>query len=381
MRITELTVTGLFGIFDHTIPLNKDERITIIYGQNGFGKTFTLMLVYELLTISEDTYERIAEVPFTSIALTCDDDSVLTVNKHDDEDGVVLDFEYCRADGEVCDQFLWGQNAGEQLKEPPWLVELKMDVTVRLFSTEQLTRNDARLDAEGMPILTDYGTDIQKFLQYRQAEYIKLSRKLDAEFSEHMDEAEELEVDIGALAGRLETIRAKHDRLVEGGILDDGEIKIDIMSGMQDINPRVMALYLDDAEQKLAVFGDFIDRIELLQGIVNRRFAHKTMHIDRDSGFVFTASEGKTLSVNQLSSGEHRLVLLIFKLLFGVQPDTLVLIDEPELSFHIAWQQEFLHDLDDIIQLIGFDAVVATQSPQLIHDRWDLTVELKDPRA
>jgi predicted ATP-binding protein involved in virulence len=381
MRITKIHVTGLFGVFDHTIPLNGEDRITIIYGQNGYGKTYTLMLVFELLTGSADSYEHIAEIPFGTIALTCDDDSILSVIRHDDEDGVVLDFEYCLPDGSVCEQFMWSQNAEEQLKEPPWLVELKLAVTVRLFNTEQLNRGEVRMDENGVPILTDYGTDIQKFLQYRQTEYIKLSRKLDSDFSENMDHAEEQEIDIEALGGRLEVMRAKNDRLVAAGVLEEGEIRMDVMSDMLEINPRVMAVYLDDNEQKLAVFDMFIERIELLQNIVNRRLNHKSMIIDSEAGFVFTTSQGKKLTIDQLSSGEQRLVMLMFKLLFGVQPDTLVLIDEPELSFHIAWQQEFLLDLDSIINMVGFDAVVATHSPQIIHDRWDLTVELKDLRA
>lgn len=44
MRIKQITVTHLFGIFD-TIHLNREERITIIYGKNGFGKTSILRLV------------------------------------------------------------------------------------------------------------------------------------------------------------------------------------------------------------------------------------------------------------------------------------------------------------------------------------------------
>jgi predicted ATP-binding protein involved in virulence len=38
MRIQQISVNGLFGIFDHVIPLNMDERITIIHGPNGFEK-------------------------------------------------------------------------------------------------------------------------------------------------------------------------------------------------------------------------------------------------------------------------------------------------------------------------------------------------------
>ncbi|WP_242038138.1 AAA family ATPase [Tolypothrix sp. FACHB-123] len=59
MRIQQISVNGLFGLFDHVIPLNMDERITIIHGPNGFGKTAILKILNaffnnrysELLTI------------------------------------------------------------------------------------------------------------------------------------------------------------------------------------------------------------------------------------------------------------------------------------------------------------------------------------------
>jgi len=45
VRIKQISVKGLFEIFDHVIPLNIDERITIIYGLNGFGKTAILRIL------------------------------------------------------------------------------------------------------------------------------------------------------------------------------------------------------------------------------------------------------------------------------------------------------------------------------------------------
>jgi predicted ATP-binding protein involved in virulence len=39
MRVKHISVKNLFGVFNHTIPLKMDDRITIIHGPNGFGKT------------------------------------------------------------------------------------------------------------------------------------------------------------------------------------------------------------------------------------------------------------------------------------------------------------------------------------------------------
>ena len=54
-----------------------------------------------------------------------------------------------------------------------------------------------------------------------------------------------------------------------------------------------------------------------------------------------------------------------------------MLIDEPELSLHIAWQQQFLKDLLDITDLSKFDLLIATHAPDIIHNHWEFTVDLE----
>ena len=49
------------------------------------------------------------------------------------------------------------------------------------------------------------------------------------------------------------------------------------------------------------------------------------------------------------------------------------MIDEPELSMNVVWQRNFLKDLQRIIELRKFDVLIATHSPQIIHDKWDWT--------
>ena len=139
-------------------------------------------------------------------------------------------------------------------------------------------------------------------------------------------------------------------------------------------------MYIGDAEKKLGVFDDLIRKNELFVRIVNKKFLHKRLDISKNEGFVFTTSDGKILQSENLSSGEQHAVVLFYQLLFKVLPDSLILIDEPELSLHIVWQQQFIRDIQDIVELDGFDVLIATHSPQIIHDRWDLAVELKGPR-
>lgn len=44
-RLSHFRVSGLFDEFDHNIPINLTERITVIIGPNGRGKTVCLRLI------------------------------------------------------------------------------------------------------------------------------------------------------------------------------------------------------------------------------------------------------------------------------------------------------------------------------------------------
>ncbi|MCB0909950.1 MAG: AAA family ATPase, partial [Nocardioidaceae bacterium] len=56
-------------------------------------------------------------------------------------------------------------------------------------------------------------------------------------------------------------------------------------------------------------------------------------------------------------------------------PGQLVLIDEPEISLHVAWQRQFLNDLQRIAQLGEMRFIVATHSPQIVGE-WGDRVQL-----
>ena len=48
MKISRIGVYGLFDRFNHDLVFDPDERITIMIGPNGFGKTMTLRILNAL---------------------------------------------------------------------------------------------------------------------------------------------------------------------------------------------------------------------------------------------------------------------------------------------------------------------------------------------
>ncbi len=62
--------------------------------------------------------------------------------------------------------------------------------------------------------------------------------------------------------------------------------------------------------------------------------------------------------------------------MFKTKENSLILIDEPEISLHVTWQKEFLKDLLNIAEINNISFCIATHSPQIINNYWDLTTDL-----
>lgn len=78
MRIAGIKIKKLFGMFDHYIPFNRVERITIIHGPNGIGKTTILRLLFELFS---QHFGFFLTLPFKSIEIEFDDKKRLQVKR------------------------------------------------------------------------------------------------------------------------------------------------------------------------------------------------------------------------------------------------------------------------------------------------------------
>jgi predicted ATP-binding protein involved in virulence len=184
------------------------------------------------------------------------------------------------------------------------------------------------------------------------------------------------------ILSKLTELETRRNELTDAGLLDKEEqTQFDVTAPIDKSKADVLSVYIEDVEKKLGVFDNLFARIDLFKKIVSSRFRFKTVSIDKTEGIVFSTPDGKPLPAASLSSGEQHEVVLLYQLLFKVKPQSLILIDEPELSLHIAWQEQFLKDLAQITCLSKFDVLIATHSPQIISDRWDLTVELLGPNG
>ncbi|GAB4301602.1 MAG: hypothetical protein Fur0025_41920 [Oscillatoriaceae cyanobacterium] len=215
-------------------------------------------------------------------------------------------------------------------------------------------------------------------IQAKQSEYATLSQSLDRTFPARVVKQKSDEnLTEEMLSEKFNKIERQRQRLIEVGLLNDETSDFELGQNIDPNTKQILSVYLEDVDKKLSVFQELTRKIELFQKIIATKFQYKHMHISKDKGFTFTTHEGNPLAPTYLSSGEQHELVMLYELLFQVKPNSLILIDEPELSLHVGWQVEFLEDLQQIAQLGNFDVLMATHSPSLIDDRWDLTVALK----
>jgi predicted ATPase len=93
-------------------------------------------------------------------------------------------------------------------------------------------------------------------------------------------------------------------------------------------------------------------------------------NLDKDGEIV---TEHK--DINFLSSGEQQVLILFSYIAFNSGDGRIFIIDEPELSLHIKWQEDFLEKLDKITPL-GTQLILATHSPILANKRREKAITL-----
>jgi hypothetical protein len=146
-----------------------------------------------------------------------------------------------------------------------------------------------------------------------------------------------------ALRNKLKEIEEQRSSLIKTGLLDkDENPDFQFEENINEITKNFLYVYLEDVEKKNTLFNELATKIELFQRIITQRFRYKTIRIDKKKGFIFTTPNGKPLSPTDLSSGEQHQLVMLYELLFKVKPNSLILIDEPEISLHLAWQVQLI---------------------------------------
>lgn len=438
VRLSSFKVEGLFGEFNHYIPLSDASRITALIGPNGMGKTACLRLINALFrrqwsVFSTTEFDRV-EYLFSDATLvrvhhgeaeaSADEPGVTTgVVIETWRQGICSDTWCPRLSEAPASRFgriesylpiltrtgprTWTHDVtrqtfslqevietfADQLPEPvlsslnakPSLVlnELISQIDCHLIETQRLlvfqTDESRRYGGSTSTLAISQKAQTLKAIISRElAMYASTSQSLDRSFPKRVIQQGPIQP-TEDLKSSLEELDRLRSGLTDAGILD-AEAD-DALLPINEPDPAiaaVLSVYVKDTRRKLDVLATLRARILLFIELIDGRFKPKSVVVDKNVGFSVRRGFDVDVPLEKLSSGEQHQLVLFFELLFELKSNSLILIDEPELSLHVAWQKQFIPDLQRIIDLNAFDVLLATHSPQLI-GRWeDLVVELGD---
>ncbi|MBF0410959.1 MAG: AAA family ATPase [Candidatus Riflebacteria bacterium] len=444
MRIVKIEVEKLFGIFNHVIPFFQEDRITIIHGPNGVGKTMILKMLKSLFNLNFSIFQKI---PFKAFQVSFSDNTHLRIEKelggsqenptekiqliHSERGiepfnlsskvrrigpqmlrsieanipGIVrigqnqwinTNSNRVFSPSEMIDHYedFLSQHSPERVREhfPEWLKNIQGCLSLGFISTDRLyipkSRSRARNRFEENENLSysvlEYSQELARSISENLARSYQFSSNLDNSFPIRLlrtIENPQSSASEEAIRADLKSLENKRERLSSAGLLNTEKDRFNVFDhAFNDLTKNVLAVYLEDTKKKLDFFNEILEKIELFQKIIGKRFKYKSMRITRNEGLIFKTDANLILSPDCLSSGEQHELVLIYELLFKVKPNSLILIDEPEISLHIEWQKEFLSDLSEITKVSNIEALIATHSPDIINDRWDLTIDLGVPQ-
>lgn len=232
---------------------------------------------------------------------------------------------------------------------------------------------------------TEYVTVINENSEKLKAELAEIMKKhsalasnLDSTYIKRLFEADQTNLITEDVLEKLSELQSKQDKLQKYGLAEIQNAsylnKLD-QSKLRKFDIE-LSIYLEDANTKYQVFESIIDKLDLYERIVNEKLTFKKMILSRTDGIVVKTDEGVSLPLSDLSSGEQEILVLFYKLIFESDVN-LLLIDEPEISLHIAWQKELMENLKSIVNLKkNIQVIIATHSPQIISRNWDLQIDL-----
>lgn len=144
-----------------------------------------------------------------------------------------------------------------------------------------------------------------------------------------------------------------------------------------NIGNRIIALLTSGKPEDQQAAAELTKPKKLFQDLVDELFTATAKTINRTSNEIFFEQYGETISPYMLSSGEKQILVIMLTALVQENKHCVMLMDEPEISLHIEWQQRLVNiirTLNPNVQII-----LCTHSPAIIMDGWaDAVIEMEE---
>lgn len=403
VSITKVLVKQLFGLYDYEIETKSDSKFLILYGDNGCGKSSILSVIYHSLRPEPKDGHRtaISKIPFLSFKIFLSNNDVIEIlrkNIEEKEYKIIFSnkkIEYSWKEKEEFSFFL--NNKNEKIYEEycNYLKELNLN-TVFLDSNRKINisrdeeyelvqtksgivrvpkyDNSDRDSLTLLDVINDFhrwmhksmiwGTDIGN--KNIANEYLTILESASKHSTTEIQSIEEIQKIMKNLE-QQSSLYIKYGLTVE---LFPQEFKKKIKSLSNDVWNTMYPIidsYINTLKLRLEALTSLKNKLEQLEKYLNSFFTNKSLEINANEGLAIRSSNGKLLSPGQLSSGEKQILFLFCKVISSTDDSLIVMIDEPEISLNIKWQEKFLEAINAFIGENKVQIIIASHSIDLIN--------------
>jgi len=369
MILTNIKIEGLFNKFNYDIQLDKKEEVTILYGLNGIGKTTILNILF---LFSHLNFIKIFELHFNKLNFKFGPygekmKDLLELNvifTKNDEISIIFnikinDYEYEQKFSdlnEITGICLLLTSNFATLKKKKKILELKLHqnnpskeelisiITFFIYEFQTYHIESLRNSINNPIILEEY---------YQEREVFK--KKFE-------DTNINLEIDIPRYEKQFKDFK----------FIPQVQIRV-----LNDLMNYFYKRKLMIISQNLSTLPKEDEGIQLFIKIINNYFDFKKMSFDQKDGILIVLDDEikSKIPFPLLSSGEKNLLIIFYEIIFEAQNESLILIDEPEISLNINWHYDFIDTLREVAEERNLYFLIATHSPQIVNNYTDNCVD------
>lgn len=195
----------------------------------------------------------------------------------------------------------------------------------------------------------------------------------------------------GATSVLFDVVRSFDNTMIPASIaakLTDGLIRSELDWRLYELQRRYLDYQVDMGNRMIRILSDGGPAAQqeamkvskpktAFQDIIDDLFGETLKAIDRQSNELRFVQYGEELSPYCLSAGEKQVLIILLTVLLQNGRHCVLLMDEPEVSLHVEWQQRLvriIRGLNPNVQII-----LTTHSPAMIMDGWlDSVTEISD---
>lgn len=412
MLLKSFKVEGLFGTFNYFLNFESRSNLIVLTGLNGYGKT-TILRILSSLSDKEELF-YLYEIPFDKIRVDFDNGTTLVVTKVKPKMEIIGDevtdelqttklsyqrgrkiiakFEidqqsYLTSDYYERNHKELKDKSSESIKSSRWIsyrfdgkdeqfekLSMSLSVLNTTFIHSQRLYNETK-EGKSQRAINEVAKNLGRILSLAHYNYLNNAQELDGHQIDELlaDNTPQLSKDQYEKKAVMLDVLASE--LLSYNLLPQLHIR-----PYNSEKALISSVYINTLEKKLNAYEDIRIKLRLfLRLLNNKEFVNKKFAFSRNEGLRVLLKTGGMLSnLTKLSSGEQNEIFLLFKLIFDVPNRSVLLIDEPELSLHVAWQLQFIKDIKEIARAREIQIVIATHSPEIVSESMDCCIDLTE---